>query len=233
LALSDPTPYLINNGASVKSEYSTGVNADINFHTLLFNELELSLNQAFYYAEIKNPLKVITDTINNVALLQTQNFINTSIGSDTYIQMVYKSVELYVGYNHTEALQKYPSQSISMPFNPKDKISATLAYAVEGKWRAGIEASYTANQFAYGNQYYYAGQNVFSSRRVPNFWFVAAMAERKFHFGSIILNVENLTDARQAHHGKLVEGTTTSPTFKPIWGQLDGRVFNLSVKVNL
>jgi iron complex outermembrane receptor protein/outer membrane receptor for ferrienterochelin and colicins len=233
LALSDPTPYLINNGASVKSEYSTGVNADINFHTLLFDELELSLNQAFYYAEIKNPLKVITDTINNVAFLQTQNFTNTSIGSDTYIQMVYKSVELYVGYNHTEALQKYPSQNIFMPFNPKDKISATLAYAVEGKWRAGIEASYTANQFAYGNQYYYAGQNVFSSRRVPNFWFVAAMAERKFHFGSIILNVENLTDARQAHHGKLVEGTTTSPTFKPIWGQLDGRVFNLSVKVNL
>jgi len=233
LALSDPTPYLINNGSTTKSEYSTGVNADINFNTMLFDELEVSLNQAFYYADIKNPMKVITDTTNHQATLQTQNYTISSVGSDTYVQMTYKDFELYLGYNHTEALQHYPGENISMPFNPKDKFSTTLAYSVEGKWRTGIEASYTANQFAYGSQYYYSGQAVYASRRVANFWFVAAMIERKFGFGSVVLNVENLTDARQAHHEKLVEGSVTKPTFNPVWGPLDGRVFNLSVKVNL
>jgi outer membrane receptor for ferrienterochelin and colicins len=233
LSQSDPTPYVINNGAAVKSEYSTGVNADINYNTVLFGDVELSLNQAFYYVDIKNPMKVITDTVAGSAYLITQAYSISSVGSDTYMQLVYKAFELYLGYNHTEALQQYSSTNISMPFNPKDKFSTTLAYSVEGKWRTGIEASYTANQFAYGNQNYYNGQTVFQSKRVPNFWFVAAMIERKFNFGSIILNVENLTDARQAHHERLVEGTITAPTFKPIWGPLDGRVFNLSLKLNL
>ncbi len=233
LALSDPTPYLFNNGASVKSEYSTGINADINYNTVWWNEVEVSLNQAFYYGDIKNSLRVITDTVNTTAYLQTQDYKVNTIGTDSYLQLVYKRFELYLGYNHTEALQKYPSANVSMPFNPKDKFSTTLAYAIEGKWRTGIEGSYSANQFAYGSQYYFSGQTIYNSQRVNNFWFLAAMVERKFSFGSIILNVENLTDSRQAKFETIVTGSITSPTFKPIWGPLDGRVFNLSVKVNL
>jgi iron complex outermembrane receptor protein/outer membrane receptor for ferrienterochelin and colicins len=233
LALSDPTPYLFNNGASVKAEYSTGINADINYNTVWWDEVGVSLNQAFYYGDIKNPLKVITDTLNNTAYLQTQDYKVNTIGTDSYLQLVYKRFELYLGYNHTEALQKYPSANVSMPFNPKDKFSTTLAYTIESKWRTGIEGSYSANQFAYGSQYYFSGQSIYNSYRVNNFWFLAAMVERKFGFGSIILNVENLTDSRQAKFEKIVTGPVTSPTFKPIWGPLDGRVFNLSVKVNL
>src|SRR5262249_42720805 len=120
-----------------------------------------------------------------------------------------------------------------MPFNPQDKFSTTLAYDVHGKWRTGIEGSYMANQFIYNSQYYYGSKTLYPSQAVPNFWFWAAMVEKKFGFGSIVLNVENLFDARQANFAKLVEGTAAAPTFRPIWGPLDGRVFNLSVKVNL
>lgn len=233
LSLVDPTATLINNGAFVKSEYSTGVNADINYKTTWFGELEVSLNQAFYYAEIKNPLRVITDTLSRISYMENQNFTTKTYGTDTYIQAAYKRWELYLGYNHTEAFQEYSSLNNPMPFNPKDKFSTTLAYAVEGKWRTGIEGSYMANQFAYNSQYYYNSQTIFPSERVANFWFWAAMVERKLGFGSIVLNVENLFDARQAQYGKLVDGPATSPTFRPIWGPLDGRVFNLSVKINL
>ncbi len=233
LALSDPNPYLYNNGKSVKSEYSTGVNADINYKAVWWDEVEISLNQAFYYAEVKNPLRVITDTLIQVAYLENQNYKANTIGTDTYVQIAYKAFEFYFGYNHTEALQKYSSTNVSMPFNPKDKFSTTIAYLVEGKWRTGIEGSYSANQYAYGSQYYYDSQKIYATQRVANFWFLAAMVERKLSFGSIILNVENLLDARQAKHEALVTGPVTSPTFRPIWGPLDGRVFNLSVKVNL
>lgn len=233
LSLSDPSPYLVNNGAMTKSEYSTGLNADINYTVALTDNLELSLNQAFYYTGIKNPLRVIVDTVAQIANFQTQNFSITSLGSDSYLQLTYKSFELYLGYNHTEALQKYTNQNVSVPFNPKDKFSSTVAYSIAEKWRMGIEASYTANQFAYESQYYFSGQSIYPSTRVPNFWFIAAMVERRFTFGSLILNVENLSDARQARYEKLAGGTTASPIFKPIWGPLDGRVFNLSIKVNL
>src|SRR6478609_4633594 len=42
LALTDPTPYTFNNGASVKAEYSKGVNADINYNTVWWDEVEVS-----------------------------------------------------------------------------------------------------------------------------------------------------------------------------------------------
>lgn len=233
LALTDPNPYLTNNGAFVRSEHSTGVNTDINYKAVWWKEVEVSLNQAFYYAEVKNPLRIITDTLSNTAFMENQNYKVTTVGTDTYVQMNYRNFELYLGYNHTEALQKFATSNNPMPFNPKDKFSTTVAYAIEGKWRMGIEGSYTANQFAYGSQYYFNSQTLYSSRRVHNFWFLAAMVERKVSFGSIVLNVENLTDARQAKFEPLYTGPITSPTFKPIWGPLDGRVFNLSVKVNL
>jgi outer membrane receptor for ferrienterochelin and colicins len=233
LSLVDPNPTLINNGAIVNSEHSLGVNADINYNTVLFDELELSLNQAFYFAQIKNPLRVITDTLSRTSYMENQNFTGKTYGTDTYIQATLKRWELYLGYNHTEAFQDYASGKNPMPFNPKDKFSTTLAYAVQGKWRTGIEASYMANQYAYTSLNYYNSQTIYPSVRVPNFWFWAAMVERKFSFGSLILNVENLFDARQAKFSRLVEGSARLPTFKPVWGPLDGKVFNLSVKINL
>ena len=231
LALVDPNPTLINNNAFVKSEHSRGANADINYSTHI-GEMEVSLNQAFYFAQITNPLRVITDTLSRVSYMENQNFTAKTIGTDTYIQAGYKRWELYLGYNHTEAFQEYSATNNAMPFNPKDKFSTTLAYAVEGKWRSGIEASYSANQYIYDSQNYYNSQTIYPSQRVPNFWFWAAMIERKVSFGSIILNVENLFDARQAKYGNLVEGPVTAPRFHPIWAPLDGRVFNLSVKIS-
>lgn len=233
LSLVDPAPTLINNGANVKSEHSVGVNADINYNATWFDEVEVSLNQAFYYGRINNPLRVITDTLNRTSFMENQNYTVTTLGTDSYVQATYKNWELYLGYNHTEALQDYNSGTNPMPFNPKDKFSTTLAYSVEGKWRTGIEGSYMANQYVYTSQYYYNRQTIYPSTRVPNYWFWAAMIERKLPFGSIILNVENMFDARQAKFEKLVEGSAALPTFRPVWGPLDGRVFNLSLKVNL
>ncbi len=233
LSMTDPNPTLINNGALVRSERSVGVNADINYVTIVAEDLEISLNQAFYYARITNPLRVITDTLSRMSYLENQDFTNLTFGTDSYVQGTYKNWELYLGYNHTEAFQSGRVLSNPMPFNPKDKFSTTLAYAVEGKWRTGIEGSYIANQYIYNSLYYYNSNTLYPSTRVPNFWFWAAMVERKFGFGSVIVNCENIFDARQAKFQPLYDGKVTSPTFRPVWGPLDGRVINLSVKVKI
>src|SRR6185503_14730230 len=102
------------------------------------------------------------------------------------VRLSYSNIELYVGYNHTESLQESEWGYANMPFNPKDKFSTTLAYEIEKKWRMGVEGSYTANQYIYYDQ------------PVHNFWFLAAMVERKFKTGSIVLNCENLLNARQS-----------------------------------
>ncbi len=74
---------------------------------------------------------------------------------------------------------------------------------------------------------------VYDNRRVANIWFMAAMVERKFKEGSIVLNCENLLDQRQSKFEPLVEGTMTQPLFNPVWGPLEGRVINLSIKIIL
>jgi iron complex outermembrane receptor protein/outer membrane receptor for ferrienterochelin and colicins len=214
-----PSPSLLNIQASVKPEHSYGVNSDINYHTHI-GELGVQLNQALYYTHIDNPVTAISNSAGQTLLANASYLVN-SYGTDTYIRLSYKAVELYLGYNHTEALQESELGYVNMPFNPKDKCSTTLAYEIEGKWRMGIEASFTGNQYIYYNQ------------PVHNFWFMAAMVERKFKAGSIVLNCENLLNARQAQYEQLVTGTTQHPVFRPVWGPLEGRVLNLSLKLSI
>ena len=186
----------------------------------MFDKLGVQINQALYYTHIDNPVTITSNSIGQ-RLLHNGNYLVNSYGTDTYIRLSYAHVELYLGYNHTESLQKTPSINFNMPFNPKDKISTTLAYEIEGKWRMGVEASWMGNQYIYNNQ------------KVPNFWFLAGMIERKFKQGSIVLNCENLLDTRQSKFEPIVTGTTSNPTFKSVWAPLEGRVINLSLKLAL
>lgn len=216
----NPAPNLLTIPSTVKPEKSYGINSDINYHTFLFDKLGIQINEALYYTHIDNPVTLALNSIGQ-HLLQNANYFVNSYGTDTYIRLSYEHVELYLGYNHTESLKEATTTYVNMPFNPKDKISTTLAYEIEGKWRMGIEASWMGNQYIDNNQ------------KVPNFWFLAAMLERKFKQGSIVLNCENLLDTRQSKFETIVTGTISNPTFKSIWAPLEGRVINLSLKFTL
>ncbi len=216
----NPSNNLLNIQSSVKPENSYGINSDINFHTLLFEKLNLQINQALYYTHIDNPIML---TLNSTGqnLIQNGNYFVNSYGTDTYVRLSYAHVELYLGYNHTESLQETATTYANMPFNPKDKFSTTLAYEIEGKWRMGIEGSWVGNQYIYNNQ------------PVTNFWFLAAMIERKFKAGSLVLNCENLLDTRQSKFEPIVTGSVSNPVFKSIWAPLEGRVINLCLKISI
>ena len=217
---SDPSGKLQAMPANIKPEHSYGLNTDINYHTFVFEKLSIQINEALYYTHITDPLTMITNS-NGQRLLQNAIYEVNSYGTDTYIRLAYHSAELYLGYNHTEALQQTKTTTVNMPFNPKDKFSTTLAYELEDKWRMGIESSWSGNQYIYGNE------------RVNNFWFFAAMIQRKFKMGSIVLNCENLFDTRQSKFETLVTGPVSDPTFKPVWAPIEGRIINLSIKVDL
>jgi outer membrane receptor for ferrienterochelin and colicins len=218
--LSEPNAKLNAVPKNIKSENSCGVNADINYHTILFDKLSFEINQAFYYTNIQHPIILKSDTSFNL-FAGNGNYNVNSYGTDTYIRFKLDEIELYLGYNHTESIQEYSTINYNMPFNPKDKLSGTLAYEIEGKWRMGIEAAYTANQYVYNN------------KKVNNFLFMAGMIERRFKRGSVVLNCENILDVRQTQFEPIVEGTRQSPVFRPIWGPVEGRVINVSVKINI
>jgi len=216
----DPSNTLLDIQATVKPEHSYGVNADLNYHTLLFEKLSVQLNEALYYTHIDNPMMIRSNS-SGQRFIQNAIYVVNSYGTDTYIRLSYEDVELYLGYNHTETLQETKIAYANMPFNPKDKFSTTLAYELEGNWRMGIEGSWMGNQYIYSNE------------KVASFWFLAAMIERKFKKVSIVLNCENLLDTRQSQFETIVTGPVSNPVFKPVWAPLEGRVINLSLKVAL
>ncbi len=207
-----PTETALKFASDVKAEKARGLNGDISYKAIIFDKIKLQIDEALYYSEISNPIQWMKDTLNNSSNAQK------SVGTDTYIRVKYDKLELYLGYNHTEAFQQLAGQRLNAPFNPKDKFSATLAYEIEGTWRFGLESSYSGNQFIYNNQ------------KVHSIWFVAMMAERKFKKSSLVLNCENVLDQRQSRFESIVTGSRSSPSFKPLWATTEGRVINLSYK---
>ncbi|WPV63839.1 TonB-dependent receptor plug domain-containing protein [Chitinophaga sp. LS1] len=200
----------------LKAERSKGLNFDANYHTTL-GELDLTLNQAFYYSHVKHPILPVFRS-DNLYELQTQNDPLHSAGTDTYVRLEMDHVELYLGYNHT--ISKISTTYV--PFAPQDKFAATLAYEIEDKWRVGIENSWNGHQYLYNNE------------KAPNYWFWAAMVSRQIgDHVTMVLNGENLFDVRQGKHSPLYTGTVNDPTFVPLWGPVDGRQINVSVKWNL
>lgn len=138
-----------------------------------------------------------------------------------YIQLHYKALEVYFGYNHTLSKRlRTEGGIVQEPFNPQDKIAATLSWAIPDKWRFGVETAFSGGQYANDN------------RRVSSFWFWAAMIARQFRWGTLVLNCENIGDARQARYEPLVTGGFQNPVFVPLWAPVEGRALNISVKVD-
>ena len=213
-------PFLKPLQAGIVPNLAHSLNMDAGYHALLWEKVGFQINQAFYYTRLQKPFIATSDAAGNI-FLENASWYASSIGTDTYIQLDYNGIELYLGYNHTLSEQHRPGGNVHTPFNPQNKVALTLAYEIPEKWRMGIESALSANQYVDDN------------RRVPDFWFWAAMIARQFKWGSLVLNCENVGDSRQSRHEPLVTGTRLDPVFTPVWGPVEGRVVNLAVKISL
>jgi outer membrane receptor for ferrienterochelin and colicins len=204
-----------------KSETSTGLNFDGNWHTLLFDKVSVTVNQAFYFVNINKPI-VGFKSLNGNFLVNSEGTVKT-VGTDTYIRFAYDEIELYLGYNHTLSQNFDSKNTVVNPlyYSPQDKFAMTIAYDLEGEWRFGIENAWVGNQY------------VSTLTKAKNYWFFAAMVERKFKRFSLVLNGENLADFRQSRFESLYTGLKTNPQFQSLWAPIDGRVINMSLKINL
>ncbi len=202
----------------VKAEYSAGANTDINYHTVFNDVLSFEFNQAVYYTWIRKPLLLQPDVFGRYDWMNAAFDIH-SWGTDTYIRLGYKSLEVYLGYNHTTSKQKGNGTNANILLAPNNKMSSTIVYEIGGKWRFGLEGSLIATQYVEAN------------KKAKNYYFLAAMVERKIgHHWSIILNGENLLNVKQKNY---VSGTTQSPVFAPLYAPIDGWVLNLCLRLKL
>ncbi|HEY4799174.1 MAG TPA: TonB-dependent receptor [Bacteroidia bacterium] len=204
---------------STKAERSSGANLEINYKKRI-GDAFLYINHAFFYTQINSPVIAATDSLGITGFHNEKKPV-TSMGWDTYIRIKADELEFYFGYTYTMARQEFNSAQPYVTFTPRNRAASVIAYELEGKWRFGLEGSYTGFQYRE------------NGTKTPDYFLMAVMIEKKFKHLSIVLNGENLLDFRQTKYETIVIPPTSNPTFKPLWGPIDGRVINLSVVFRL
>ncbi|MCX8480249.1 MAG: TonB-dependent receptor plug domain-containing protein [Chitinophagales bacterium] len=213
-------------------ENSQGIQSDFNYHYRkgIFG---LQFNQAFYYTQISNPLTVkynyaLVDGIYPSQQTIISNNPNSiySQGSDTYLRLNLNELEWYLGYNYTEVAYMNTPQYTPMTLFPHHKFASTVLWELEGEWKIGLEAAWQGLQYINNTTY----------KKAPDYWFLAAMVSKKWKRSTLTLNVENIMNYRQSrvqsmYIGNLNNGSN-NPNLLPVWGPLEGRVINISYRIN-
>ncbi|MCB0431320.1 MAG: TonB-dependent receptor [Flavobacteriales bacterium] len=201
------------------SENAFGTNMDLTYNKLFDNGVSLQVDQAFYYTKINDPIVSTLTTANHIRLDNAPGYLE-SIGTDSYVQLHWKQIELYAGFNHTLA-QNVDSITTHIPYSPQTKVSGTFLYEPGEHWAIGIEYSFVGDQ--------YIGQN----QAVDPYHFVATMVRYQTGNWTFVLNGENMLNVQQTDFAPVYSGSIRHPHFNPIWAPVSGRVINAAVVYKL
>ncbi|MFT2008685.1 TonB-dependent receptor [Pontibacter sp. 13R65] len=208
------------NLSQTEAETSIGGNADINYNTLIGEDVTFSLNHMFFYTYLNNPLVLMLRPDNLYEFQNANGYVDTK-GVETNIKFGYEWAKLFLGYTFTNARQHYNSTVTDMPLTPKHRVNTVLMFEKEDKFRIGLEAYYFSRQQLPGNNW---GRD---------YWINGIMMEKMFENFSLFLNFENIFDTRQSRFGSIYSGSMRTPAFNKIYAPVDGRVINGGIKLNL
>jgi outer membrane receptor for ferrienterochelin and colicins len=206
---------------NTEAEKSYGFNFDINYSTILFDELTFSLNNLFFYTRITDPLFLDYNQTNNFYEFKTFNGYNDTKGIETNIKFSLNSYKLFAGYTFTDVKTHLETSASSFPLTPKHRLGIVLIYELHGDMRIGLEGYYTGKQ------------TLSSGISVTDFWVNGIMIEKKFNNISLFLNFENIFDTKQSNYGAMFTGPPDNPKFVEIYAPTDGRIINGGIKLNL
>jgi iron complex outermembrane receptor protein len=202
-------------------ETSIGGNFDINYRTLLFDKLTLSINQMFFLTSLKNSLVLREDSTSGEFFYENADGNILSSGFETNLKLTYSEFKFYVNYAFINTEIQYDNINNQKPLTPKNSIGIALIYEVEEKWIAGYELYYTDSQY----------DNLYELK--PNFWIMGFMLMRYIKDFVIFINFENFTNVIQSDYEPLVLPPFDNPIFPDIWAPTDGFIFNCGLKINI
>ena len=202
-------------------ETSVGGNFDINYKTVLFEKMTFSVNQMFYFTQLKNALVLRKNIEQNNFFYENADGNILSTGFETNVKLTYADFKFYFNYAFINTELKYDNINNQNPLTPKHNAGFVLMYETEDKWSVGYELYYTGNQF---DELYIVK---------PDYWIMGFMAMRHFEKFTAFANFENFTNVIQTNYGPLVLPPVNSPTFPDIWAPSDGFVFNAGIRINI
>ena len=215
------------NPATTRNETSLGSSLDLNYRTLLLDEISLSFNQLFFYTRLNHPL-LLTDSPSTDGLYRFYNAAGklVSRGMETNAKLSYDDFSLYLGYTFIDAKTNYspaPNRPDirQNPFTSRHRLYTTVLYEVDQLLRVGYEL------------FYVGSQTIRDGSRKPSYWMMGLSAERRWKHFSLFVNFENFLDARQSRYEPMYTGSFGNPRFADIWAPTDGFVYNGGFKLIL
>lgn len=214
---------------TARAETSIGGNFDVNYRTTLFDVLDVSINQLFFYTRLNNALVLdIPAIITPGPSADVYQFTNASgpiesRGLETNLRVSYEAIKLYAGYSLVDTRRRYNGADYNspIPLTAKHRVNLVAVHELEGKFRLGLEA-------------YYVGPKPLSTgERSSSYWLMGVMGERRWKHISVFVNFENLLDVRQNQYQTVILPPVDRPSFREVWAPLEGFVANGGVKLFL
>jgi len=201
---------------NTKAETSLGINWDVNYKTILFDEVSFSINNLLFYTQLFDPLILMQDA-NNQFLFVNADGKTESKGLETNIKFGYDDFKLYLQYAFIDAQLNYDGINRQKPITPKHNAGGILMYE-SGKWRLGYEVYFTS------------GQTLFDLSSVEDYWTMGLLVSRQIEKLNVFVNFENFTDTRLSKFQDTVLPPYTNPSFPEIWAPTDGFIFTAGLK---
>ncbi|WP_422354937.1 TonB-dependent receptor [Roseivirga pacifica] len=202
------------NLTDLDAEKSYGGNFDVNYKTAIGSEWTFSINQMIFYTQLTDPLVLRPTTVADEFAFENADGPMRTQGLETNLKLTYKDFKLFLNYALIDTELQYENINNQKPLTAKHNAGAVLVYEQHGKWRIGLEAYYTGQQFR---------ENY---TETDDYWIAGLMMLRKFNKISVYLNFENFTDTRQSRFESIDLGNSTNPAALDIWAPMDGFIAN-------
>ncbi len=211
------------------TERAVSASFDVNWNTLLTDDVTLGVNAAFYLSRISHTLLTDEDSLMNGGMIYFRNATGPLLarGGELSLKTGYRDFKLFLGYTFIYATREDSGTVTELTLNPRHSAGAVLFYEnEEAGLKIGFETYLTGEQLLERNPY----------RDVsPVYVLNGLIAEKTFGIVRLFVNFENIFDVRQTRWDPLVVGPPDAPDARtvPVYAPLEGRVINGGVRVVL
>lgn len=182
------------------------------------------LNATLFGSRVEDALTVIPDGAGSLTLSNATGPVRTW-GTELLARYHAGPVHLTATHVHTRSTEPVPGGPgrREVPLTPRHTLGFVGAWESEGRGRAGMEVYHTGRQTLEDNPYRGTSEP---------YWIIGFLVERRFGPARLFLNLENVFDARQTAHDRLVLPTRglEGEWITDVWAPLEGRAINGGVR---
>jgi iron complex outermembrane receptor protein len=204
----------------LQAERATSASLDAQW---ALNEWEFNLS--FFGSEIRHPLEVLPGSQAGRLELANGDGPRRAFGSEAFLRYVNGPLHVIGSYTFLDVTEAATGSGRRAADRvPRHTAELAALLEDEDRGRIGIEISYTGRQTLSDNPY---------RTTSPSYVELNALAEVRFGETAVFLNAINLTDERQTRFDPLLRPTPGAggQRVTELWAPVDGRVFNLGVRL--